>query len=83
MEELPNCRHLGDDGSARSFPSELHPPAVDDLTTPTVDVLALTLPRWSRDPNVSCEPVALGKDRTLAISSPTCHQMSSVDLARS
>src|SRR5215203_4647361 len=42
MEELPNCRHLGDNGSARGFPSELHPPAVDDLPSSSVDVLALT-----------------------------------------
>jgi hypothetical protein len=42
MEELPNCRHLGDDRPARGFPDELHPSAVDDLTSATVDVLALT-----------------------------------------
>ena len=41
-EELPNCRHLGDDRPARGFPGELHPSAVDDLTSATVDVLALT-----------------------------------------
>src|SRR5829696_837409 len=43
MEKLPNCRHLGDDGPARGFPSELHPPAVDYLASSSVDVFALTL----------------------------------------
>jgi hypothetical protein len=43
MEELPNCRHLRDNGPARGLPSELHPPAVDDLTSSTVDVFALAL----------------------------------------
>jgi hypothetical protein len=28
MEELPNCRHLGDNRPTRGFPRELHPPAV-------------------------------------------------------
>jgi hypothetical protein len=43
MEELPNCRHLGDDRPARCFASELHPLDVDDLTSSSIDVLALTL----------------------------------------
>jgi hypothetical protein len=44
MEELPNCRHLGDDRPVGGFPGELYPPAVDDLPRSSVDVLALTLP---------------------------------------
>ena len=43
MEELPNCRHPGDDRLARGLARELHPSAVDDLTGATVDVFALTL----------------------------------------
>jgi hypothetical protein len=26
-----SCRHFGDEWPARGFPSELHPPAVNDL----------------------------------------------------
>ena len=43
IEELPNCRHVGDDRPARGFARELHPSAVDDLTGATVDLFALTL----------------------------------------
>jgi hypothetical protein len=32
MEELPNCRHLGEERPARGF-CELHPPAVDYLAS--------------------------------------------------
>ena len=44
IEELPNCWHLGDDGPACGFPRELYPPAVDDLPSSAVEVLALALP---------------------------------------
>jgi hypothetical protein len=44
IEELPNCRHLGDYRPACGFPRELYPPAVDYLPCSSVDVLALTLP---------------------------------------
>jgi hypothetical protein len=43
MEELPDCRHLGDYRPARGFPRELYPPAVDHLPSSSVHVLALTL----------------------------------------
>ena len=43
MEELSNCRRLGDHRPARGFPRELHPPAVDNLASSSVDVFALTL----------------------------------------
>ena len=43
MQELPNCRHLGDDWPACGFPSELYPPVVDYLPSSSVHVLALTL----------------------------------------
>jgi hypothetical protein len=44
IEELPNCRHLGDYRPACGFPRELYPPAVDYLPCSSVYVLALTLP---------------------------------------
>ena len=43
MDELPNCRHLGDYRPAGGFSRELHPPAVDYLPSSSVHVLALTL----------------------------------------
>ena len=43
MEELPNCRHLGDDRPTRCFLGELHPPTVHYLASASVHVFALTL----------------------------------------